>query len=77
MISRKGDYSDHQPREAQLAAQGRFRQSALKGKLVMADPVTKQIYEEAAKAKGQPLFSNLKTAGISREEYFHMLGQVR
>lgn len=57
IISRKADLSEHQPTGPQLAAQERFRQAALYGKMVMVDPVTKQVYEEAAKTKGQPLFS--------------------
>lgn len=43
--------------EAQLAAQERFRQAAPYGKMVMADPETKALYEKAAKAKGKPVFS--------------------
>lgn len=57
IITRKADLSDHQPTGPQLAAQERFRQAALYGKMVMVDPVTKQVYEAAAKTKGQPLFS--------------------
>lgn len=57
IISRKADLSEHQPTGPQLAAQERFRQAALYGKMVMVDPETKQVYEEAAKTKGQPLFS--------------------
>jgi len=57
VISRKPDLSGVEPSEAQLAARERFRQAALYGKMVMADPETKTIYEEAAKAKGKPVFS--------------------
>ncbi len=57
IISRKPDFSERQLSEAQTAAQERFRQAALYGKMVMADPQTKKLYEDAAKAKGQPLFS--------------------
>lgn len=65
VIARKPDFSDREPTAAQTAAQERFRQAALYGKLVMADPQTKQLYEEAAKAKGQPLFS------LTVADFFH------
>jgi len=35
----------------------RIRQAVLYGRLVMADPATKAVYEDAAKARGKPLFS--------------------
>ena len=57
IISQKPDLSDVVPTEAQQAARDRFRQAALYGKLVLADPATKTLYEKAAKAKGQPVFS--------------------
>ena len=57
IIARKPDFSDRQLSEAQVAVQERFRQAALYGKMVMADPDTKQLYDAAAKAKGQPVFS--------------------
>ena len=57
VLSRTPDRSGVATTEAQLAAQERFRQAALYGKMVVADPTTKAIYEEAAKAKGQPVFS--------------------
>jgi hypothetical protein len=57
VISRKPDFEGREPTEAQLAARERFRQAAFYGKMVMADPETKALYEEAAKAKGQPVFS--------------------
>ena len=57
VISRKPDFSDRVPTAAQSAAQERFRQAALYGKMVMADPDSRKLYEDAAKAKGQPLFS--------------------
>lgn len=40
IISRKPDMEGVEPTEAQLAAQGRFREAALYGKMVMADPST-------------------------------------
>jgi len=65
VISRKADPTGKPPSEAQLAHRERFREAALYGKLVMADPSTtlgagperKALYEEAAAAKGQPVFS--------------------
>jgi hypothetical protein len=57
VISQKPDLSGHQMSEAQLAAQERFRRAALYGKVVFADPDTKALYTEAAKAKAQPVFS--------------------
>ena len=57
VISRKPDLSDVEPTEAQLAAQARFREAALYGKMVMADPETKALYAEAADAQGKPVFS--------------------
>ena len=38
IISRKPDMSDREPSEAQLAAQNRFRQAALYGKMVTLAP---------------------------------------
>ena len=57
VISRKPDMAGREPTEAQLAARERFRQAALYGKMVMADPETRTLYEKAAKAKGKPVFS--------------------
>jgi hypothetical protein len=57
IISRMPDRSGLEPTEAQTAARERFRQATLYGKMVMADAEAKAIYEEAAKAKGQPVFS--------------------
>jgi len=57
LISRKPDSEGVEPTEAQLAHRERFRQAALYGRLVMADPEAKVLYEGAAKAKGQPIFS--------------------
>ena len=57
VISRPPDFEGVEPTEAQVAARQRFRQAALYGKMVMADPEKKKLYEEAAKAKGQPVFS--------------------
>jgi len=57
VILQTPDFSGVEPTAAQLAHQARFRQAALYGKLVMADPETKALYEAAAKAKGKPVFS--------------------
>jgi len=57
VISRPPDFEGLEPTEAQVAVRERFRQAALYGKIVMADPETKAIYEEAAKARGKPVFS--------------------
>lgn len=57
VISRKPDTSDIEPTPAQQATRERFRQATLYGKLVMADPDSKALYEAAAKAKGLPVFS--------------------
>jgi hypothetical protein len=57
VLSRSPDRSGLVATDAQNATRVRFRQATLYGKMVMADPTTKAIYEEAATAKGQPLFS--------------------
>lgn len=57
IVGRKPDRSGIQPTEAQLEHQERFRQAVLYGRLVMADPDKKEIYEQAAKERGKPLFS--------------------
>ena len=57
VIGRKPDRSDIQLTNAQLEHQERFRQAVLYGRLVMADPAQKAVYEQAAKESGKPLFS--------------------
>ena len=57
ILGRKNDLSEVEPNEAQLGHQERFRQAALYGKLVMADPAQKADYQAAAKALGKPVFS--------------------
>ncbi len=57
IVSRKPDLSGHQPTAAQLEHQKRFRQATLYGKMVMADPEARALYDEAAKAKGKPILS--------------------
>jgi hypothetical protein len=57
VISRKPDMDSLMPTDRQVAARDRFKQAALYGRVAMADPETKTLYEAAAKAKGQPVFS--------------------
>jgi hypothetical protein len=57
VISRKPDQDGRVPSEAQLAQRERFRQAVLYGKMVIADPETRVIYENAAKIKGKPAFA--------------------
>jgi hypothetical protein len=57
ILSRMPDMEGRESTEAQQATRDRFRQAALYGKMVSADPATKAPYEAAAKAKGQPVFS--------------------
>ena len=57
IISRKPDMEGQEWSEAQTAHRERFRQATIYGKMVMADPQAKAIYEEAARAKGKPVFS--------------------
>lgn len=57
IISRTPDMEGREWSEAQLAARERFRQASVYGKMVMADPDTKAVYEEAAQRRGQPMFS--------------------
>ncbi len=57
IISRTPDTEGREPTEAQAATRARFRQAALYGKMVLADPAARAIYEERAEAKGVPLFS--------------------
>lgn len=56
-VGRKPDRSSLQPTEAQLEHQERFRQAVLYGRLVMADPDKKGLYEKVSQASGKPLFS--------------------
>ncbi len=57
VISQKADVSHLERSEAQEAVQARFREGALYGKAVMADPTLKALYQAAAKAEKKPLFS--------------------
>jgi hypothetical protein len=57
IISRKPDMEGVEPTEAQLAQRERFREGVLYGKMVVADPEAKALYDEVAQAKGKPVFS--------------------
>jgi len=57
VISRKPDMEGVEPTEAQLAQRERFREGVLYGKMVVADPEAKALYDEVAQAKGKPVFS--------------------
>jgi len=57
IVSRKPEMEGREPTQAQAAQREQFRQAAFYGKMVMADAAAKAVYEEAAKAKGQPVFS--------------------
>jgi len=65
VISQKPDTEGREWTEAQLAHRARFRQAALYGKMVMADPETKALYDDAADAKGKPVFS------LTVADFFH------
>ena len=57
IITRKPDAEGREWSEAQLTHRERFRQAALYGKMVLADPETKAIYEQAAQTRSKNLFS--------------------
>ncbi|MBI5648830.1 MAG: hypothetical protein HZC40_00025 [Chloroflexi bacterium] len=57
IIARKPDLEGREPTEAQAAQREQFRQAALYGKTVMADPDAKAIYEDVAETRGIPVFS--------------------
>ena len=57
IISRKANLEGVPPTPAQVAHQQRFRQAALYGRVVLADPDTKAVYEDAARAEKKPVFS--------------------
>ena len=57
VVARKPDLSGVEPTTAQIAAQARFREAVLYGKMVVADPATKTLYQAAARAEGKPMFS--------------------
>jgi len=57
VVSRKPDPSGMEPSQAQLAIRERFREAALYGKMAMADPATKALYEASAQDRRKPVFS--------------------
>jgi hypothetical protein len=66
VISRKADRSGYEPTAAQLAQQERFRMATLYGKMVMADPDERALYEEAAAAEAGASAYNLMVADFLR-----------
>jgi hypothetical protein len=65
IIASKADADGRVYSAAQLSQQKRFREAALFGRGVMADPDTKAVYAAAARAKGVPLFS------LTIADFFH------
>ena len=57
IIARAPDMSQRTFSPGQLAVQERFRKATQYGKLVMADPVSRAVYEAAAQADGVPIFA--------------------
>jgi hypothetical protein len=57
ILASKPDLTGREPSPAQAAHQERFKQAALYGRMMLADPETKALYETAAKSNGQPVFS--------------------
>ena len=57
IVSRIPDRTGIVPSADQLAQMEKFRLAALYGKAVLADPVTKQVYEDASARKGVPAFA--------------------
>ncbi len=57
VMSRKPNTEGRVWTEAQMAQREQFRQAALYGKMVIADPQAKAVYEAEAQARGVPVFS--------------------
>ena len=57
IVGKMPDRTGIVPTANQLAQQDKFRLAALYGKAVLADPLTKQVYEEASARKGIPAFA--------------------
>jgi hypothetical protein len=57
IVGKMPDRTGIVPTANQLAQQDKFRLAALYGKAAMADPDTKQVYEDAAARKGIPVFA--------------------
>jgi hypothetical protein len=65
VVARKLDVAGREWSEAQRAHRERFRQATIYGGMVMADAEAKVLYEEAARAKGKPLF------GLTVADFFN------
>ena len=57
VVSKKPDMSKVKPSAAQLAHRERFRQATVYGRVALADPATRALYEAAAKSRGKPVVS--------------------
>lgn len=57
ILSRKADPSGRPPSPAQAAHRERFKQAALYGRMVLADPDARTFYEGEAEERHVPLFS--------------------
>jgi hypothetical protein len=57
VVGRKADQSGHVPTAGQVEIRDRFREAALYGRVALANPATKKLYEDAADKKGKPVFS--------------------
>ena len=57
IVGKMPDRTGIVPSANQLAQQDKFRLAALYGKAVLADPETKQVYQDAAARKGIPAFA--------------------
>ena len=57
IIARAPDMSQRTFSPGQLAAQERFRKAAQYGKLALAEPASRAVYEAAAQAAGTPVFA--------------------
>jgi hypothetical protein len=57
VVGRKADTSDREPTPDQVEVREHFRQAALYGRMALADPTARKLYEDAAAKKGKPVFS--------------------
>jgi hypothetical protein len=57
IVSKMPDRTGIVPSENQVAQMEKFRLAAIYGKAVLADPVARTIYEDAAARKGTPAFA--------------------
>jgi hypothetical protein len=57
IVGRMPDRTGIVPTPDQLAQQDKFRLAALYGKAVLADPDSKQLYEDVAARRGLPAFA--------------------